>query len=126
MSTHPNAILMVEFIPDALARKTYRAILDDLGETDYDDPYYDDDPYYVDIGGDKYHAQVMEEEYDEDMQISAQEGSIVFWNYVTYGYGECISWGELEAQKNSLEDWAKGVCTRHFCSYKIWITANYE
>jgi hypothetical protein len=39
--------------------------------------------------------------------------------------GETIEWGKLEAQKNSLETWAKAVCEKHHCTYEIFITANY-
>lgn len=119
MSTHPNAILMVVFTPDNLARKTHRAIVEEYGLKDIDDK--------LQVGGDTYHHFVMEnsEGYHQGFQITAPEGSIVFFDYVTYGYGEVIDWDGLQKQKEPLEEWAKGICERHHCSYKIQVTANY-
>ena len=57
--------------------------------------------------------------------MSADEGDIVFMDFVTYGYGETIIWDELEKKKEELEKWSKIVCSKHNCSYKIFITANY-
>ena len=116
MSTHPNAILLLALTPEDLARKTYRAILDDAKVEDDDD---------IKIEGTDYHHCVMEEEYNESYQVSAKEGDIVLLDMVTYGYGETIEWVKLEAQKNSLEEWAKSVCEKFHCTYKIFITANY-
>ena len=116
MSTHPNALLILQLTPDEGSRKTHRAILVELGISADDS---------VEIGEDFYHQRVMEENYYEDSQISAPEGSIVLWNCVTYGYGETISWEKLEAQKKRLEEWARGICERHKCSMQINVSANY-
>lgn len=67
----------------------------------------------------------MEEEYNESWQIQAKEGDIVLHDFITYGYGKKIIWAALENQKNNLEAWAKGICERHHCTYKIFVTANY-
>ena len=120
MSSHPNVILMVLLTPDDLARKTYRAILEENG-IDPDDSMDPD----VKIGGQDYNHFVAESDYEDDYQISCREGDLVFFDLVTYGYGEVISWANLEAQKNALEEWAKGICERHKCSYRIEVTANY-
>lgn len=117
MSTHPNAILLLALTPDGLSRKTHAAIMKEVGIEDDDDN--------IEIAGTDYNHRVMEEGYDEDFQISAKEGNIVLWDLVTYGYGEVIEWSALEKQKTALEEWAQGVCGRHACSYKIFITANY-
>jgi hypothetical protein len=117
MSTHPNAILLLTLTPDDAARKTYRAILADAGVMDPSDD--------IKIGGENYHHEVMEDTYNESWQIAAQEGDLIFFDLVTYGYGEQIAWDKLEAQKNALEAWAKEVCEKHRCSYKISVTANY-
>ena len=116
MSTHPNAILLLTLTPEDLARKTYRAILDEA-RVDADDD--------IKIEGTDYHHSVMEEAYDKGYQVSAKEGDIVLFDLVTYGYGETIEWSKLEAQKNSLESWARLACEKHHCTYKIFITANY-
>jgi hypothetical protein len=116
MSTHPNAILAVALTPDETTRKTLRAILAEAGIDDDDQ---------IKIGDAEYHLIVMESDYDDSMQVSAKEGDIVALDMVTYGYGETISWAKLEAQKTDLEQWAKGVCERHKCSYEIFVTANY-
>lgn len=117
MSTHPNAMLLLVLTPDDLARKTYRAILDEAGLKHNDED--------IKIAGDDYHHRVMEEDYYEDSQITAKEGDIVLWDLVTYGYGATITWAKLEAQKNTLEAWAKNICERHKCSFEIFVSANY-
>lgn len=116
MGIHPNAILLLTLTPDDLARKTYRNILADTNtEDDYD----------IKIEGNNYHYRIMEDSYDKSYQIAAKEGDIILFNYITYGYGEVIEWDEVEKQKKELEAWAKMICEKHNCSYKIFITANY-
>ena len=107
---------MLALTPGNLSRKTMAAI---LAETNTED---DDD---VKIGEDEYHHEIMESSYNESWQISAKEGDLVFFAFVTYGYGEPITWAKLEKQKNELEAWAKGICERHQCSYEISVAANY-
>lgn len=120
MSTHPNAILLLVLKPDGLARKTYRDI---LAERD-PPPSYDGDPN-LKIGGEDYHVSVMESDYDEGYQIGADEGDILVFDMITYGYGEKIEWAKLEAQKAALAEWATGICERHNCTAQFFITANY-
>ena len=119
MSTHPNVILMVALTPDDLSRKTMRSILEANGIKEDD---FDDD---VKISGKDYHHEIMESDYDESWQISAKEGDLIFFDLVTYGYGDTIKWSDLETQKNELEAWAKEICEKFSCSYEIIITANY-
>ncbi len=116
MSTHPNAILMVVFTPDELARKTYRSIFEDH-KTKTDDK--------LQVGNNSYHGIIMEEDYNRDFQITAPEGSIVFFDHITYGFGEVVSWDDLVKQKETLETWAKMVCETYKCSYKMFVSANY-
>ena len=116
MSTHPNVILLLTLTPDGLARKTYRAIVG--ANADPDDAA-------LEIGGERYNVRVMEDDYDDGFQISAKEGDIIIFDYVTYGYGEKIAWDKLEAQKVALEAWAKEAAERHHCTYTISVTANY-
>lgn len=82
----------------------------------------DDD---IKINGVEYHHKIMEGGYDKNWQISSREGDLIFFDLVTYGYGEQISWDDLQNQKDALEAWAKGICERHACAYKISVTANY-
>lgn len=116
MSTHPNAILLVTITPGGLSRRTMAAI---LAETNTD---ADSD---LKLGLYSYHHKVMESDYDEGWQIAAKEGDLLFFDLVTYGYGEQVPWEKLEAQKMELEAWAKGICERHHCTYAISVTANY-
>jgi len=118
MSTHPNALLIAELIPDDLSRKTYRAILAEVSGENVD-------VKDIEIGEDSYHTILMEADYDHSSQISAREGSIVLWNPVTYGYGETIEWSTLQAQRDRLEAWCKDICPRYHCAYKIVVSANY-
>lgn len=116
MSTHPNVILMVVLKPDGLSRKTMREILVEAQVgVDYD----------IKIGSTEYHHIVMESDYEEGYQISGEEGDLIFFDMVTYGYGEAIIWEKLEQQKQDLEQWAIEICKRHHCNYTISITANY-
>lgn len=117
MSTHPNVILLCTITPNGLARKTMRDILFSNGVTD--------DERDIEIGGKNYHHEVLESDYCDDWQIGGKEGDLLFFDLVTYGYGEQMPWGELEAQKASLEAWAKDVCATHNAAYKISVTANY-
>jgi hypothetical protein len=115
MSTHPNAILLLVLKPDDLARKTHRAIMEEAGGKEDS----------IKIDGDNYHCYVMESDYEEGFQITADKGDIIVFDMVTYGYGERIAWAELERKKQSLEKWSAGVCERHHCKAAFYVTANY-
>ena len=104
--------------PDGLARKTMRAIYEAEG---IKDPEMND----VKIGEKEYNHIIMESDYNEGYQISADEGDLVFFDYVTYGYGDVVTWSDLEKQKNELEAWAKATAEKNECKYEIRITANY-
>ena len=117
MSTHPNAMLLLVLKPDDLSRKTLRAIRREAGSDEEDGD--------IKIGEDSYHIDVMESTYDEDKQIAADEGDIVMWDLVTYGYGERVTWDKLAAQKAALEAWTAGVCERHKCTASFYVSANY-
>ncbi len=121
MSTHPNTILLGIITPDDLARKTYRDICAEVGA----DP---SDAYFTINDSDKRHYSmtVMESHYDDDSQISAPEGSIVIWTFLTYGYGETISWEEADAERVRVADWLTKICAKHKCTYSIQLTANYR
>ena len=118
MSTHPNVILMSRITPDDLPMKTMKAIVEEYKKRD------DDDTDII-IGGWDYHAVVIEGGYDEGWQISGKDGDIIFFDLITYGYGESVSWNELEKQKESLDKWSKVVCEKHHASYEILVSANY-
>lgn len=116
MSTHPNVILLLCLKPDDLARKTHRAIMDEAGVKEDGD---------IKIGDADYHVRVMESDYEEGYQITADEGDIIVFDLVTYGYGERIAWDDLLRKKAALEEWATGVCARHKCTPSFFVTANY-
>lgn len=117
MSTHPNTLLIAAFTPQDLARKTMRAILADCD--------HDQDDEEVKIDGLDFHYEIMETEWDKFWQISSLEGDLLFFRFVTYGYGRSITWDDLEKAKQSLETWAKAICEKHHCTYQIRIAANY-
>lgn len=118
MSTHPNAMLILALTPDNLARKTYRAILEESGVSA--------DGGSFEIGGVGYHHHgVMEDNYDESEQLSLPEGTIYVMDLFTYGYGEKVTWDKLAEQKAALDEWAKGICERHQCTAEIFVSANY-
>ncbi|MFA5307833.1 MAG: hypothetical protein WC365_10350 [Candidatus Babeliales bacterium] len=125
MSVHPNAILLLTLTPDDLSRKTWKSILEESKVWEWDNPGVIDEEGQIKIGSNGYMHNVMESDYYKNMQISAKEGDIIVYNAVTYGYGEVIEWDKLEEQKNELEVWAKTMCEKFHCNYKIFITANY-
>lgn len=116
MSTHPNVILMAVLTPDGLTRKTWKEILEDnVVKSDN----------YVIIYGNEYNSMVMETDYHKGFQIAGDEGDIVFFDFVTYGFGDSVTWDELEKRKTELETWAKETSARHHCNFKILVSANY-
>lgn len=119
MSTHPNAILLARLTPDGLSRKTMREILTEAGVEDADPETG------IKIGDANFSCVIMESDYEDSYQLSGQEGDLLFFKMVTYGYGTSISWEKLSALKAALEEWALGVCKRHHCAYAIEVTANY-
>jgi len=116
--SRPNVILLLRLKPEDLARETLRSILAEVGAqpTDFNQ---------LEIGGNYYTLSVMESDYDEDNQIAADEGDIIVYNLVTYGYGDVAPWEYLCAQKAALDVWAAGVCERHHCTASVFVTANY-
>jgi hypothetical protein len=119
MGNHPNVILAVAISPQGLSRKTMAALKEDAGVN-----YSEADEQFT-IEGKEYHCVVMEGDYDDSFQVKAKEGDLVFLDMVTYGYGDVIDWLNLANQAESLEAWAKAVCEKHHCDYRIFVTANY-
>lgn len=118
MSTHPNAMLLCVLTPDDLARKTARAI---VGEQDAEEGTWS-----IQIEARRYTMCVMEDDYDEDNQISAPTGSIVLSSFLTYGYGEVIGIGEVQSAAEALRLWAVDACAKHHCTFHIVLGANYR
>jgi hypothetical protein len=73
------------------------------------------------IGEFCYQTLVMETDYDEGVQISGEEGDLIIYDLVTYGYGEEISWEDLQSRVDSLEVWS----IQHNLEYRISVSANY-
>lgn len=115
MGSHPNAMLILSLTPEDLSRKTYKMILEGEAKSET----------HLKIGGINFRHKIMEDSYDDENQLSSEVGNIVLFDLVTYGYGELIEWSKLETIKNDLEKWAKTVCEKYHCTYKIFISANY-
>lgn len=111
MSTHPNVILMAVLKSDDLPMKTLRAIR--AGDDE------------IRLGDRCIHSFVAESDWEADYQISSEEGDLIFFDFVTYGYGEKIEWSKLEEIKSEFEKWVVNVCDKYHCSYQIFISANY-
>lgn len=77
------------------------------------------------IGADDFRMLVMESDYDEGDQIGAPEGSIIVFRLVTYGYGESLSWQELDTMRAPLDAWATEAGTKHGFKHEIRIGANH-
>jgi len=114
---------MAVLTPDGLSRKTAKAIIND-SESKYGQDWSGGPPD-ITIGSKEYHVTIMEGTYDDNYQVSAKEGDIVFLDLVTYGYGDTITWDELSKQRDALDTWARQICAKHHCTYEIRMSANY-
>ena len=121
MSSHPNALMLIDFSPHDLPRKTYLSMVAKFKA------YEGDDSPYVPIGpkNGSFHMQLMESSYAEGSQIRATQGNIVFWCAFTYGYGERMPWDDVMALHKIADEWAKVQAAEFKCDYKIDISANY-
>lgn len=118
MSSHPNVILMTVLTPDDGSNKTMRGIKKHS-------PSKSEEDYEVCVGENDYTIEIMESDYNDSHQIEAEEGDLIVFDLITYGYGEKIEWDTLEKLKNELETWSKEICEKFKCSYKIYVSANY-
>lgn len=141
MGAHPNVILKCTIKADGTTRKLLRGLLAQNREEipDSNLPLWfnskgeviknrDNKEMHISRGEDElcigqfsYNTLVMEEEYDESWQISGEEGDLIIFDLVTYGYGEEITLKDLQERIDALETWA----IQHSLSYKISISANY-
>jgi len=118
VSTHPNVMLQLVLTVDDGSRKTERGLLSEFsGIGAYED--------CIAVAGDHYSVTVMESDYEDGYQISADEGQIVMHMYVTYGYGETISAEKLLRKIEALREWAESAKNSHKFSYEIRVGANY-
>lgn len=74
---------------------------------------------------DDWSLHVMEDDYYESSQISADEGQIVVYDLITYGYGERISWEETEAKRRQLIGLLDPMVDPLKFTYEIFISANF-
>lgn len=116
MSTHPNVMLQCVLTVNDGTRKTKRAL-----EAAFPTKYEEN----IRIGERDYHLTVMESDYDDGYQISADEGQIVLHIYLTYGYGETVTLDEIQALVDPLKAWAEEAKEPHGFTYEIRIGANY-
>ena len=116
MSTHPNVMLQCVLTVNNGTRTTQRAL-----EQAYPTKYGEG----VQISDRDYHLTVMESDYDDGFQISADEGQIVIHDYLTYGYGETVTVEELLAKIDAVKSWAEEAKGPHGFTYEIRIGANY-
>lgn len=63
----------------------------------------------------------MEDEFDEDNQISGEEGDLIIFDLVTYGYGEEIGLDDLLRRAGDVGSW----CKANALDYRISVTANH-
>jgi len=142
MGTHPNVILKCTIKANGTTRQLLRDLLEQnrIEIPDSDLPLFRDnwgkvvkngitgedlresrDDDEICIGDASYNTLVMEDDYDDGWQISGEEGDLIIFDLVTYGYGEEISWKDLQSKVDSLETWA----IQHSLNYRISISANY-
>jgi hypothetical protein len=142
VSTHPNVILKGTVRAQGTTRALLRKLLAENREEIPDDQLpvrhdkegrpienrvlggfvresRDEDQLF--IGAFSYDTLVMEEAYDTGWQISGEEGDLIVFDLVTYGYGEAISWKDLEGRARDMRAWAE----RHNLELDIAISANY-
>lgn len=126
MSTHPNVILKLTIKPAGTTRKLARDILaqnrieipddqlpimiDNSGKTvtrmDGTPIHQIRDEDGVAIGSRVYRVLVMEGDYDDGYQIAAEEGDLVIFDFMTYGYGESIEFSGLVTAESELRAWS--------------------
>lgn len=141
MSTHPNVILKCSIKAEGTTRKLLRDLLTQnrVDTSDNQLPLMTDckgkvmisrdgtemrqlrTDSEIAIGDFVYDTLIMESEYDEGMQISGQEGDLIIYDFVTYGYGEDVSWRELSLRVKQLTEWADSQSLE----YEISVSANY-
>lgn len=117
MSIHPNAIMMMVYEGDA-AETIYNEL--DGGEMETTGSSAE-----LQIGGTEWRLLLMQDSYDESDQISAPEGSLVFFDLITYGYGDTIAWEKCVAWQAALEAYGKELVQKHGGKISFYITANY-
>ena len=138
MSTHPNAMLILRLEPDDVPCKTLREMLDErrkgfdrdgdglirVNEHDSNYPQLPCDTEFA-IGDIVYRSKLMDG-YDESDQIDGEEGQIVLYDLMTYGFGESIAFDEVKRRAEALEAWAAENCPKHKISkWSVEISANY-
>lgn len=116
MSSHPNVMLQCVLTVNDGTRKTQRAL-----EKAFPGKYGGD----IKVGERNYSLTVMESDYEEGYQISADEGQIVLHIYLTYDYGETVTLDEIQAYVDPLRAWAEEAKGPHGFTYEIRIGANY-
>jgi hypothetical protein len=116
MSAHPNTMLILALTPDDLPMKTYRELCEEFKVKEGGE---------FKIGGEDYlHHGVMEDTFCNNYSLALPVGTIYLFDYVTYGYGEKITFVELFKQKESLAGWAMDVCEKFHCTFEIFVSAN--
>ena len=138
MSTHPNAMLILRLEPDDVPRKTLREMLDEhrkgfdrdsdglirVNEHGSNYPRLLDDNVFC-IGNIVYRSKLMDG-YDESDQIDGEEGQIVLFDLMTYGYGESIAFDEVKRRAEALNAWAVENCPKHKISkWSVEVSANF-
>lgn len=143
MSTHPNVILKCTVKAEGTTRKLLRKLLSQNREEIPDSnlpPMLNTKGEKVTnrfggyilesrsedqliIGNHAYYTIVMEEGYDESWQISGEEGDLIIFDLVTYGYGEDISWDDLNKRVEDIKSWAYQPSRN--LEYTISVSANY-
>jgi hypothetical protein len=118
MSMHPNTLLLAVLKP----------LDDNVDSFEIMKKYFssgEDENYgYVTIKQKDYTCKQLIDGYDEDYQIEVDEGDIVLFTMVTYGYADKTPWNAVKKQELYLSDWLFSVRKEINCSYEIYLTAN--
>lgn len=124
MSTHPNAMLQLVLTPLDPSFDAFQYFGWQQPEDNEDnDP---DLNFELRIGERDYTATVFTEDgddYNEHWQINGEAGQVIIHDYITYGYGETITFKALVDRANELMEWA--VKHHEAFSYTLRVGANY-
>lgn len=120
MSTHPNAILMMVYEHENAAE-----IFDGEFDGTAYAKKYGAGGIDIEIEDEYFNVMLMDSDYDASMQIEAPEGSLVINKFLTYGYGDTITWARAQELQNILQKFGEALVEKHGGKISCHITANY-
>lgn len=133
MGNHPNSILMA-----IIKGPDETSVNWDEKDDNYDVEYHNFNNFCstfninpeegeILIDGNIYYVMPSSEGDSSGYHIYGDnDGDILIWDYISYGYGDYIDWDRLHLQKVALQNWCDEIKFKlPGFEYKIVVTANY-